>query len=110
MSNRSRNKRARRATHQSLSSARQRAVAVKTAPPPQRVVITVELWKSELPAFASAIDEASNLVGTRATVSATLAQEQAITLAASAIGKLRAQLAGVARDQQFVSAFERDGE
>lgn len=112
MSSRSRNKRARRATHQTLSSARQRATsAVKTPPQSQRVTITVELWKSELPAFASAVDEASNVIGTRATVSATLAQEQSITQAASAFGKLRAAIgSGVIRDPNFVAAGERESE
>lgn len=109
MSSRSRNKRIRRSTRQTLSSARQRAAtSVVTPPPAQRVTITVELWKSELPAFASAVDEASNAIGTRATVSATLAQEQSITFAASAFGKLRAALADVPRDLNFVAADDRD--
>lgn len=103
------NRRTRRSTRQTLSSARQRVNPVVSAPPPQRVTLVVELWKSELPAFASAVDEASNVIGTRATVSATLAQEQSITLAASAFGKLRAALGTVARDPNFVSAEqERD--
>jgi hypothetical protein len=110
MSSRSRNKRMRRATHQTLSSARQRVAPSRpTPPPPQRVTITIELWKSELPAFASAVDEASNVIGTRATVSATLAQEQAITHAASAFGKLRAALADTPRDLNFVAADETEG-
>lgn len=104
------NRRTRRMSRQTLSSARQRAVPSKpVAPPAQRVTLTIELWKSELPAFAAAVDEFSNEIGTRATVSATLAQEQAITHAASAFGKLRAAIgSGVPRDVNYVPAAEKE--
>jgi hypothetical protein len=104
MSKRSRDKKYARATRP-LSQTRVRAAV---PPPRQTITLSVTLWLDEAPAFAAAVDEFSNEIGSRTAVSATLAQELAMTRAASAFGKLRASVKDVARDANFLQAPKRE--
>lgn len=71
------------------------------------VKVEIEVHEDTLPALYSAIEEISNIVGTRLTESKVFAREDALTRAARALGVLRAGIAKAHRDMAALQPLSK---